>query len=109
MQEKRKYLRKPLAVILELLSRGSHKTIGRGFITNLSEGGAALETSHNLRLGDKLMLHFNLPDESEYSLPGEIVYTIDGILTRAYGARFLQVDPQAEERLKEYLIGRVRV
>ena len=103
MLERRKYLRKSTAALLELISNVSKRVFGRGFVTNLSEGGVALETSKNLHRGEKLVLHFMLPDNNEFEVPGEIVYAREGILNHAYGARFENGDMDKEERLKSFI------
>jgi Tfp pilus assembly protein PilZ len=104
MQERRKFARKPLAASLEIYSKDQGKSLGKGFVTNLGEGGVALETHKNLRLGEQLMLRFTLPDEKTYSLAGEIVYAQDGVLTKAYGARFCETPPApAHSELKHFV------
>jgi hypothetical protein len=103
MQERRQFSRKPLAVLLEMYSGGSREQRGKGFITNLSEKGAALETSKTLYPGEKLLLRFRLPNEWKFDILGEIVYAREGVLTRAYGARFYLVSNEDACRLQQYL------
>lgn len=104
MQERRKSKRKSLAVSLEIYSNDSRFSLGRGFITNLSEGGVAMEIHKDLRLGDRLLLRFSLDKEQAFDLLGEIVYAHDGILTKAYGARFYDLNPDTSDKLKNVII-----
>jgi hypothetical protein len=103
MNERRKYTRLPLALSLEVCSDTTKSYLARGFITNLSEGGVALETPKNLRPGAKLLFRFTLPNERTFSLLSEIMYSRDGILSRAYGARFCDVNSDAGAELKQYV------
>ncbi len=97
-----------LAASLELSMDRPCKVLGRGFITNLSEGGIALETPKDLKPGDRLILRFNLNENNAFDVQGEVVYSKEGILTRAYGARFLQLAPELYYRLKSCMLKRMR-
>ena len=108
MKERRSFVRLPTAVSLELYSQDTKTNLGRGFITNLGEGGIALEISKNLRLGDKLTLRFSLPNEDAFNVLGEIIYVREGIFSRAYGARFLKPEAQTIGKLKDFITERVK-
>jgi c-di-GMP-binding flagellar brake protein YcgR len=108
MQERRRFGRKPLAVTLEICTDDNTRTIGKGFITNLSAGGMALETHKSLRLGEKLLLRFTLPNDWKFDVLSEIVYAQDGIITRAYGAKFSDINPETSGRLNQFLIANVK-
>lgn len=108
MKERRKGVRKPLAASLEIYANHvnhTEKILGKGFITNLGEGGMALETHKNLHPGDKLQLRFTLPNEKTYSVKGEIIYTQDGVLTKAYGAKFAEAPSADYRELRDYITG----
>jgi Tfp pilus assembly protein PilZ len=104
MQERRKSLRKPLAASLEIYTHDAKKSLGKGFITNLGTGGIALETHKHLRLGEKLLLRFTLPKERSFDLKGEIIYAQDGVLTKAYGAKFYDMHPDTSTELQDFIV-----
>lgn len=107
MHERRRFARVPLALSLEIIESRSAKHLGKGFVTNLSEGGLALETPKTFHAGDRLRMRFSLPDGADsFNLEGEIVYAKDGILTRAYGAQFGTLEPVLAEKLKDFLCAR---
>lgn len=109
MRDRRKFPRAPLAVLLEICSGESKKGIGKGFITNLSEGGLALEATTRLRLGDKFMLRFTLPNGWNFNILGEIVYIKEGVLTRAYGVKFKKINPELRLKVKRYVLANLDV
>ncbi|MFH1368998.1 MAG: PilZ domain-containing protein [Elusimicrobiota bacterium] len=98
MKESRNYPRTPLAVLLEIWSGDRKKNVGKGFITNLSEGGLALETTVRLKLKENFLLRFTLPNGWTFDLWGNILHTKPGVLIKTYGVQFKKV--QAEERAK---------
>jgi len=106
MQERRTFLRKPLAVSLEIYTNDAKNSLGKGFITNLGEGGAALETHKHLRLGEKLLLRLTLLNEKKIDLKSEIMYARDGVLTKAYGARFYDMHPGLSSELRRFIAAR---
>lgn len=108
MEERRVCERMSLAASLEISAEQNKKVLGRGFITNLSEGGIAMETPKNLKPGDRLVLHVSLNENNSFDIEGEVVYSKEGVLTRAYGARFLKSAPELCGRIKDYLLGRPR-
>jgi len=107
-QEKRKYPRKPLAVYLELCDHRTRTPLGKGFITNISEGGLALETHQQLNPGDKFLFRFNLGGNGNFEVIGVVVYVANGVLTNAYGIKFLELSPESRKRLKKYILAEVR-
>lgn len=102
-EERRTHGRKPVAVQLDLISVGTRRFVGRGFITNLSVGGAALETPKVMRPGDTFALSFTLPNLACLDIPGEVVYTRDGILSKAYGIQFNGATADDARLIAEYL------
>jgi hypothetical protein len=108
MKERRDYVRLATAVSLDLYSQDAKRNLGRGFITNLGEGGIALEISKNFRLGERLMLKFSLPNADTFNVLGEIIYIKEGIFSRAYGARFLKAEPNDIFKLKDFITEHVK-
>lgn len=102
MQERRKYPRMPLAVSLEIMTDDTKQMMGKGFITNLSEAGVAFETPKTLHAGEKLLFHFNLTQQISFDVNGEVIYSRDGILTKAYGAKFFNIDVETEDKFKNF-------
>lgn len=105
-EDRRSHVRKPVAVQLDLISESTRRFVGRGFITNLCEGGAALETPKILRPGDTVAVSFTLPDTACLDIAAEIVYCREGILSKAYGVRFRQAEADAVRLIGEYLCHR---
>jgi hypothetical protein len=103
MQERRAYVRTPLAVSLEILSPGNEMSIGKGFVTNLSETGVALETAKHFASGEKLLLRFSLPKNFLFNLVAEVKYVKEGIFSRAYGVSFESADMDSSERLRNFV------
>lgn len=103
MKEKRKFPRTPLAVLLEMWSEDKKKTVARGFITNLSEGGMAVETNFRLKTGENFLLRFTLPNGWNFDLWGKIVYAKEGVLTKAYGVTFKRVETEERARIKHFV------
>jgi Tfp pilus assembly protein PilZ len=103
MEEKRKYPRAPLSVLLEIWAKDKQKSVGKGFITNLSEGGLALETTERLRLSDHFVLSFTLPNNWTFDVWGDIIYVKEGVLTRAYGIRFKTIQPETRTKITHYV------
>jgi hypothetical protein len=103
MQERRAYVRMPLAVSLEMFSSDEQTSIGKGFVTNISESGAALETAKLLGAGDKLLLRFSLAKDIVFSIAAEIKYVKDGIFSRAYGASFMGADPETASKFRDFI------
>jgi len=107
MKDQRKAPRKRLAVLLDVCSHASCKRLGKGFITNLSEGGMALETTERLREGEKFLLRFTLLNGWEFDLLGKIVHSRNSVFTRAYGVEFSKVNPEATAKIKNYIRARI--
>ena len=103
MEEKRKHARAPLSVLLEIWTKEKQKSVGKGFITNLSEDGLALETTERLKLSDNFVLSFTLPNNWTFDIWGEIIYIKEGILTKAYGIHFKTVAPETRVQIKHYV------
>jgi hypothetical protein len=103
MNERREFPRAPLTVLLEIWSGDKKRSLGKGFITNLSEGGLALETSERLKLKDRFLLRFTLPNDWNFDLWGEIVYIKEGILTKTYGIQFHKMVSGERVRIKHYV------
>jgi hypothetical protein len=58
--ERRKSPRAPLAVALEISGENNRQYPGKGFVTNLSEGGLAWETPHVFSQGEAVLIRFSL-------------------------------------------------
>jgi hypothetical protein len=106
MNERRKFARAPLAVSLEICEEGNRENPGKGFVTNLSEGGLAWETPRLFSRGDEILLRFGLPDESPFDVRSEVCYSKEGVLTRAYGARFCDLHPDIVDKIRGFIRSR---
>lgn len=107
--ERRRFPRAPLAVLLEIWAKDKKKTIGKGFITNLSEGGLAIETNFRLNLGDNFLLRFTLPNGWNFDLWGDIVYINEGVLTKAYGVKFNRIETEQKSRIKRFILANLEL
>ncbi len=108
MKERRKSQRMPLAVLLEICAQETHRSVGKGFITNLSDSGLALETMERLSLGDNFLLRFTLLNGWSFDVLGEVVYARDGVLTKAYGIEFAKINTDQRTKLKNYVAAYVQ-
>jgi len=80
-----------------------------GFVTELSEGGAFVQTRHALRRGDRVFVRFTLDHEEVAAVSSEVAWVrrfepvnVDGQLPGA-GVRFLDLDPEARSRIRYFL------
>lgn len=103
MQERRKYSRVPLAALLEVYSQDDSKLLGRGFVTNLSEGGLAMETADRVRLNENMLMCFTLMNGSSFEVPGQIIYSKGGVLTQAYGVEFSEMKHYDATRIRNFV------
>jgi hypothetical protein len=60
-QDRRKHSRFPANIVLDLYEPGSDMMIGKGYIVDISLGGAAMETGLNLGESAEIYMRFNLP------------------------------------------------
>lgn len=90
-------------MLLEVWSGDKKRSHGKGFITNLSEGGLALETPERLRLKDNFLLRFTLPNDWNFDLWGTVIYIKEGILTKTYGVMFKKMLSEERVKIKHYV------
>ena len=107
MNERRIDKRVPLSVLLEMYSEGKMHKQSDGFITDISEGGLALETKERLNTGSAFCLKFVLPNKWEFDILGKIQYFKEGVLSKKYGVKFTKISKIDNEKIKEYVIARV--
>jgi hypothetical protein len=104
--ERRKSPRAPLAVALEISGENNRQYPGKGFVTNLSEGGLAWETPHVFSQGEAVLIRFSLPQEEPFDVRSEVLYSKEGVLSRAYGARFCDVHPEILAKIRGFVRSR---
>ncbi len=98
MPERRRHLRLSSIVIRSKLRLGERSI--EGYLTSLSMGGAFLTTDEPLHPGDVVELRFSLPWQlGEVSLEAQVRYE----QPRGVGLRFLDLVPEAEEKLRLYV------
>jgi hypothetical protein len=95
MHERRRSPRVPVAASLEIFDAAGAECLGKGFVTNLSGDGMALETVRPLTMGLALRFRFAIADAEVVDAAGEIVYSKEGIVATAYGIRFSGLSPDA--------------
>jgi hypothetical protein len=107
MNERRQSPRLPIAASLEIFRAPGEECLAKGFVTNLSESGLALETVKPLLRGEQLLLRFTVQGMKAVDAVGEIVYSKDGILAKAYGARFINLSPETSSAITGLLAARI--
>lgn len=108
MKERRRSPRAKIGVLLEICSQDKKTKMSKGFITDISELGLGMETTERLGKGNKYSLQFTLLNGWSFDLLGEIVYSREGILTKAYGVRFYDIPEQDRAKLKDYVTTRLQ-
>lgn len=89
MENRRKNRRRPLVSSIEIFSKDKAKSLGKGYVTNLHQGGLGLITPQDLSLGDEIILDFNLPNGWKLDFFGKVIYAEKAISSKAYGVEFL--------------------
>jgi Tfp pilus assembly protein PilZ len=89
LENRRKVPRKPLVGMLDIYSRDESANLGKGFVTNLNETGLKLVSQENFKLGQELLLHFNLQNGWKFDFAGKVVYQEEAVSAVAYGIEFL--------------------
>lgn len=103
MQERRRYIRAPMAAYLEMYSDKHSKVLARGFVMNLSEGGLAMEAAESVRLREDMLLRFTLMNGWSFEVAGQAIYAKGGVLTKAYGVEFKGVNSYDANRIKSFV------
>lgn len=70
--KKRKYVRIPVVILVDIYSPGSLIPKGRGCVINLSLGGIAIETETDIDVGSEIYLKLKLGEET-YDIFGKIL------------------------------------
>lgn len=78
----------------------------RSHLTNLSRGGAFVQTEFPLPVGSPIRLRVEIePENDEIELPGQVVQSYSGPSQAdertGMGIRFMELSPEAEERLAD--------
>lgn len=95
-RHKRYHIKLPISFV-------GNQGVGEGTIFNLSEGGCAIESGHDVQVGDAITLRLYIPTDKQ---PVQI--TQAGVTWRAgsdFGVEFVQMDPEHKERLNRVLAG----
>jgi len=88
MEERRKLLRKPLVVPLEIFSKDLQQSVAKGFVIDLNEAGMRILADDDLEIGDEFRMNFHLHNNHRLDFFGTIIHKAKGILSNAYGVRF---------------------
>jgi DNA-binding response OmpR family regulator len=100
MQERRRYFRYPVETSVQI----SHeeRTVIRGTVLNVSEGGMALKSDTELQLNRLVKLKYYLPGiKGELEMKGLVVWKDE--MGRA-GVRFEALSPTMRQQLSEWLL-----
>lgn len=106
--EMRAHDRVPVCCAADIFHTGANEP-EHGFVTDLSEGGAFVQTKRPLRRGDRLFLRVALDTEEVTGVATEVTWvkkfepiSVDGKLP-GVGVRFLDLAPQERSRIRLYL------
>jgi PilZ domain len=89
MEERRKFLRKPLVVPLEVFSKDLQKSIAKGFVIDLNEAGMRILADDDLNIGEEFRMNFHMHNNHQLDFFGTIIHKAEGFLSNAYGVKFL--------------------
>ncbi|MBN2358899.1 MAG: PilZ domain-containing protein [Deltaproteobacteria bacterium] len=104
----RAHPRMPVCCSADIFHTGANEP-ERGFVTDLSEGGAFVQTKRPLRRGDRLFLRVALDTEEVAGVATEVTWvkkfepiSVDGKLP-GVGVRFLDLAPTDRTRIRGFL------
>jgi c-di-GMP-binding flagellar brake protein YcgR len=103
MQERRQYSRVPMAALVAMQSKKENRLVGRGFITNLSEGGMGMESADHVPMNEDMIMKFTLMNGWSFEVPGKVKYSKGGVLTRAYGTQFSGLNSYDATRIRNFV------
>jgi CheY-like chemotaxis protein len=98
LRERRRYFRYPIAVPVTVLRQGMPEV--RCHSLNVSEGGMSISTLFPLSIGEKVRVHFTLPDHRGPFLTES---TICWCATGQLGIRFVSFSREPKSELQEWL------
>jgi len=103
---KRKYVRIPVTILVDLYPPDSSVKKGRGCIVNLSLGGMAIETEAELELNSEIFLRINLPSDGKSAILDVFANVIRqqqiGNLYH-YGLRYTRINFFEKLRLRSFI------
>jgi len=104
----RAHERVPVCCAADIFHTGANEP-EHGFVTDLSEGGAFVQTKRPMRRGDRMFLRVALDTEEVTGVATEVTWvkkfepiSVDGKLP-GVGVRFLDLAPQERNRIRLYL------
>jgi hypothetical protein len=105
ISERRRYIRVDSHNLVFLSLKDKEEIIqqGMGRTLNVSEAGMRLETYFLIKPAQKIWLTIGFNDET-VDIKGELVYYINGRKDNHYGIKFLEMEPEALEILKKYIL-----
>ena len=91
MSDKRKAPRIGVKVFVDVYLKGKLESKGRGIITNISIGGALLETIENLQLRNILILRLVVAPNVSLHFKGKVIRKEKLPGLNSYGIKFLRM------------------
>ena len=74
---------------------------GHGLVTNFSWGGCAFHSARKLQVGDFVQIEIHLPGEE---VPVQVdVGAVRWVLDQQFGVDFIQISPEAQQRLRRFV------
>ncbi len=88
-QSQRKYDRIKDTLLLDVYKPGAFQPACRACLTDISAGGAGLESTYRFNLGDRINLVFKMEEEKEYVIDAIIRRVSRSTGTFSYGVEFV--------------------
>lgn len=95
-----------ILVRVETVDRPDSSGVVFGTSADISRSGMLLEVEQRLEPGQRLMLRFFLPGQHEIAVQAEIMRTELRPPKKAYGLRFLEMAPESQKFLNEFVESR---
>ncbi len=86
--ERRQYKRNEVDVVLDVYAKGKVVSRARGLMTDISLGGAKIETLAEFQKGDTLVVELDRLGGKPLMLQGAILHVLHGDRLSTYGIRF---------------------
>ncbi|MFN3966538.1 MAG: PilZ domain-containing protein [Endomicrobiia bacterium] len=106
MPNRRKYIRIPVTILVDLYPSDSLAKKGRGCIVDLSLGGMAIETEAELELNSEIFMRINLPTDG-----GQTIFDVFANVIRKqdmgnifhYGVKYTRINFFEKLKLRSFI------
>jgi len=101
--ERRKYNRNSVDIVLDIYAKGKVVSRARGLMTDISLGGAKIETLAEFQKGDTLIVELDRPDGKPLMLQGAILHVLHGDRLSTYGIRFTKLGLFGRFKIQKFI------